>query len=388
MIKHLLKLTWNKKRAHALVMVEIIASFLVLFGLLSFVIRNWELYRQPLGYNYEQVWALNFRWEEIPDSLVNPMLERIRQTAAGFQEVKHASLASINTPFSYNTMNSTISYEESSTMANQYIVDAAYQEVLEIPLASGRWFDAREATKESNSMVINAQCKEALFGENQAVGKVLNFSDKQYTIVGVIGNFKQDGEYQVAEPAIFINKASTPYPPATLLLKLKPGTGAQFEEILMREIGAMTKGWTLELSHLEDGRQDRNRMTLVPLLIFSIIAIFLLLNVALGLFGMLNLSIARRRDEIGLRRALGASGGEVTQQFMGEMLVIALFSLVVGVLIAIQFPLLQFFNLPWTVYAQAIALAGLLIILLVTLCAYYPSRLAATIQPAQALHDE
>jgi putative ABC transport system permease protein len=53
-----------------------------------------------------------------------------------------------------------------------------------------------------------------------------------------------------------------------------------------------------------------------------VVSSFLLINVALGLFGILNVSIAKRRSEIGLRRALGATGRGISRQFVGEMWVL------------------------------------------------------------------
>jgi len=126
----------------------------------------------------------------------------------------------------------------------------------------------------------------------------------------------------------------------------------------------------------------------VPIIIASIVCGFLLINVALGLFGVLNLSITRRRSEIGLRRAIGATGNGVSTQFVGETWVLATFAMLIGLLLAVQFPLLNVFDLQAGVYLTAMGIAVLIIYLIVTLCALFPSRQAALIQPATALHEE
>jgi len=123
-------------------------------------------------------------------------------------------------------------------------------------------------------------------------------------------------------------------------------------------------------------------------LIFLIVSGFLLTNVALGLFGVLNLNIAKRKGEIGLRRAMGATEAKVTGQFLGEIWVLATFSLVIGLVFAIQFPLMNVFDLDKEIYIIAILAAVAIIYIIVTLCAWFPSKQAATIHPAVALHEE
>ena len=89
-----------------------------------------------------------------------------------------------------------------------------------------------------------------------------------------------------------------------------------------------------------------------------------------------------------MRRALGATGAAISGQVLGEILVLTTFGLLLGLLVAAQFPLLGVFNVPAGVYLTAMALAAGGLYLLATVCALYPSRLAAGIQPAVALREE
>lgn len=150
----------------------------------------------------------------------------------------------------------------------------------------------------------------------------------------------------------------------------------------------MLPGWGIEVSYLKESRHNRHNLTLVPVIIFLIVSAFLLTNVALGLFGILNLNIARRKNEIGLRRAMGATEGRVTIQFLGEIWVIATFSLIIGLLFAVQFPLMNVFDLDSEIYITSIFASVAVIYMLVTLCAWLPSKQASRIHPALALHEE
>jgi putative ABC transport system permease protein len=75
-------------------------------------------------------------------------------------------------------------------------------------------------------------------------------------------------------------------------------------------------------------------------------------------------------------------------QFLGEMWVLTVFSIIVGLLFAIQFPILKVFDLQAEVYLMAMTVAVIVIFLIVTLCAWWPSRQASRIHPAIALHEE
>ncbi|MEL6592113.1 MAG: FtsX-like permease family protein, partial [Bacteroidota bacterium] len=111
-------------------------------------------------------------------------------------------------------------------------------------------------------------------------------------------------------------------------------------------------------------------------------------NVALGLFGVLYQNINHRKQEIGVRRAIGSTQSGVSKQFVLEIAVLASMSLVLGLFFAIQFPLLDVFGLKPGIYLLAIAFAVISIYLLVVICALIPSRQAAQLHPAMALREE
>lgn len=148
------------------------------------------------------------------------------------------------------------------------------------------------------------------------------------------------------------------------------------------------KNANVEIEHLVDKRRSKNNFFLIPLIVITIVAGFLIVNVALGLFGVLWYNINTRRGEIGLRRAVGASRSSVSLQLVGEALVLTTLSLITGTFFAIQFPLLNVGNVEAGVYLTALVLAILFIYLLVLICSLYPGRQAAAIYPAVALHED
>ena len=85
---------------------------------------------------------------------------------------------------------------------------------------------------------------------------------------------------------------------------------------------------------------------------------------------------------------MGATGAGIGWQFLGEMMVVTTFGVLLGGLLAAQFPLLNAFDLPVEPYLLAIAAATGAVYLITALCAWQPSRLAAAIQPAVALRED
>ena len=71
-------------------------------------------------------------------------------------------------------------------------------------------------------------------------------------------------------------------------------------------------------------RAAQIKKVVVPMTIMSIVVGFLLIMVAVGLFGVLWQNISGRTQEIGLRRALGASAASVRSQIIGELVLLAL----------------------------------------------------------------
>ncbi|MFC6996331.1 ABC transporter permease [Rufibacter roseus] len=393
MIRHLFKLIWNQKKSNFLLITEIFFSFLVLFAVLSFGIYNYHNYTKPLGFTYDNVWQLWLN-PQTDSTAHNLAVQReLIQRVKSFPEVEHASLSNSNTPFAFSQMNNNLSYGgKKDIQANVFNVQADYQKVLGLEVSQGRWFGPQDKASLHKPIVINQKLKEELFGDEEAIGKLLPINDSsQYAVIGVIDHYRSYSEFDPEEAAYFecINlDEEKSYFWNGLVMKVKPGAGVAFEEKMVRELSRIAKDWTIEVTTLEKMRQSKAKMTTVPMVALGLVCGFLVFNVALGLFGVLWYNINRRYAEIGLRRAIGASSKQIRNQFVGEVLVIATFGLLLGLLLAVQFPLLQVFQLSSAIYWESIAAAAFLIFLLATICAIYPSYQASKIYPAVALHEE
>ena len=389
MLQHLFKLLWKKRKSNFLIMLEIFVAFFILFAVSSLSIYFYRGYIKPAGINAENVWVAYIDFNSSDDSLNRQNRDLLRQRIKSYKEIKSFSFGS---HFPYGNSNSTRGSDDGK--GKKYhtevkSVEEAYPSVLGLKMQSGEWFRDKDidTMQKIKPIVITQHLKEEIFGNDEAIGKLLGEKNEgQERIVGVISNYKHQNDYQFEDNCIFMPIMTDVF--SSVILKTDPSVSAEFEAQFAKSIQNLGKNWTVQIQHLDEMKKDKNQMIIIPLIIAFIIVGFLILNVAFGLFGVLFQNINRRRGEIGLRRAIGASADNISLQFIGEIVVLATFSVILGLFFAIQFPLLKVFDVAPSIYLTGILLAVLLVYLIVIACAWFPSRQAAAIQPAVALHEE
>ncbi|MGI4761411.1 MAG: ABC transporter permease [Janthinobacterium lividum] len=397
MLRHLFTLMWNRKRANGLLILEIFLAFVVLFVVGSVGVYYWRNYRAPLGFEYAHVWKVQMNPGAQPRAEQLASLQRVVARLRGLPGVVTLSRSVDNTPFSFSNNTTEFRAAEGANKPDVYgdVYDAGpeFKEVMGLHMAAGRWFDRRdEAPARYPPIVITELAQAALFPDGQsALGKLIIDNDhERYRIIGVSGAYRAGGELSEPLPGYFdhVSPQDTARAITVLLVRVQPGSGAALEKKVNEEIRAASGGWSSNILPLPDERRTQLKVNLALPGILGVVCVFLLVNVALGLFGVLWLNISQRRSELGVRRALGATAGAISRQVLGEILVVTTFGLLLGLAVAAQFPLLGVFSVKAGVYLTAMVLAAAGLYLLATICALYPSRLAAGIQPAVALREE
>jgi putative ABC transport system permease protein len=404
MIRHYLKLIWNRKRSNLLIMVEILLSFLVVFAVATLSIHYASNYRQPLGFVYQDVWNIEIVTRaggEATEGTPPEVLETLRQVHAAAREFPEVLAAGAATCPPYGSSEWNWS-DDIGTLRLSYgmsQVTDGFGAVMGLELLEGRWFDARDDGMVEVPVVINERLAGEAFGGKEAVGRNMpqnanrdGTRDPEKRVVGVVRAFRQNGEFAAPQNYLFrrhrLDDPTLP-PESNLLLKVRPGTTAAFEERLVKRLQAVAPEWSFEVRPLVQMRRDRFSMMLGPVIGAAVIAGFLLLMVGLGLTGVLWQTVTQRTREIGLRRAKGATIGNIRSQVLGELIVMTSLAVLAGTAIVIQFPLLELMGVvTGGVYAASLVLSAASIYLLTMACAWYPSRLATSVQPAEALHYE
>ena len=387
MIHQLFKLMWNSKRNHSLLIIEIFFSFLALFTVLSFLIYQYANYVRPMGFESDNVLVVWFENSNADSDYLSQQKTAILNRVKAFEEVVSVTVSSNAIPFGM-TRNGEDLHKEDHTVNTRYILgDENYAEVMHIPLAEGAWFNTDANNLKYQPIIINRSLKEDLFGTAPALGQILNKKNSRpKKVVGIIDNYRWRGDFQELERTYIAPMSKNRI--ETLLIKVKEGTTAKFEGQLSKAISAIAKGYQIEIEHLTDKREFANSIIYIPGIIMLIVCGFLIFNVVLGLFGILLSNINKRKGEIGTRRAMGATQFLIAAQFVGEIVIITTFALLIGCFFAIQLPLMGVFGLATEVYIKAIFIAVLVIYLLVIICAFYPSWQASKIHPAVALHAD
>lgn len=397
MFEHMLKLIWNRKKSNAFIMFSMAISFFVLFVALTVLLYQIENYTLPLGFSYENIWAINLDCKGQSPSTIANMLQQITAYVSSIPEIRNHSycFAFLFTPASIRT---TVSFEEQEHNTEWLMADDSFANVLGVTVLEGRWFNESDEGASIPGLVVNKFFQEQIFGNHVSIGKKVLIGDEEYRIIGLIDDFKNTGDltgskvlafnrFSIHDEKIMKDMARDSH--YRLLLKMAPDVTAQFEKPLIHALQTLAPDWSFTLNTMASLRKSALNFSLMLPAILVGICLFLITNVALGFFGMVYYQMNQRKSEIGLRRAMGASRQQILLQVTGESLVMTLFSVVLGSFVAIQIPMLGVFDFVATgIYALALFLSCLFLLGLSFLCSIFPAYRATTVQPADVLHCE
>jgi putative ABC transport system permease protein len=399
--RHLLKLVWSRRKANALVAVEMLVSFLVLLVVTTLGVFCLDNYRRPLGFDYASVWRIAL---EIPgrvgDSAVSGQTQTLLQLFAALRATPGVEAVATGSPTPFSQNGSDREYDRAGRRVayGQAWVSDDFAQVLGMKVVRGRFFSREDDAATWTPVVITESLARELFGDGDPLGQNISGDrdpkgrpQPERRVVGVVPTFRQEGELDPPVDYVFERQrldAPVPDRLGDLLVRVAPGSTAQLEERLVEVSRSVAREWSFRVEPLSEARDRVNRTFLAPLLVVALVAAFLALMVALGLTGVLWLAVTRRTREIGLRRAKGATRGDIRAQVLGEILVLTTLALLPGVLLALQLPLVGALPVSGPVFFTSLALSVAGIYLLAILCGWYPARLATAVEPAEALRYE
>lgn len=412
MIRHILRLVWNRKRTVSLVGLEIFICFLVLAGLGTGLVHYVGLWQRPLGYDWDNVWSVRIHGLGYGDPEDVQKANRISaqallRAAHAMPEVEAAAIAT-NQPYGTGSWTTTTWVGGKVVGLQRTFVSVRQKDVFRINIRQGRWLEETDVAYDYLPIVITQNVAEGMFPGEDPIGQDLpRFDDggqrlppgeipegrdaTVYRIVGVSDNYHRFGELGDDVYAMFIpiNFETSPELPTEIMIRVRPGTSALFEENLLRTFQNIAPQWTFDTGYLADRRRANLLQTAGPMFVLATVGLFLVLMVGLGLVGVLWLNVTRRTSELGLRRAMGASAASVRRQVLGELWALTALAVTAGSVIFLQIPLLGAnFGVPEYVFILGIVFATATLLGFVTLCGLYPAWLATRVQPATALQYE
>jgi len=268
---------------------------------------------------------------------------------------------------------------------------------MRIPLLAGRLFDAEDLAPASGATIINESMARAVWPGEQAVGKKLDGVGKNgepitYQVVGVVGDIRDYRYTATVKPTLYrpCEEISLEGFAPFLFIRTKSDPRALIpairQELKAAEPEMKMPGITIESEVLYDSTQAQ-RTYMLYLVVFAGVGVLLC---AIGVYGVLAYSVARRVREIGIRIAVGAQRGDVVEMVMIEGMRLVFAGAGVGLLAAFWLTRLlrsQLFEVSPNDPAVMAAVVVLLFAVALLAC-YLPARRAARINPMTALRYE
>lgn len=264
------------------------------------------------------------------------------------------------------------------------------------PLLRGRFFSAGDGPDSPPVVIVNdAMARRVWPGRDPVGGRVklgpADSSGPWMTVVGVVGDMRRQGLENEAIPQLFEPLAQNPSRLGTLLVRTSVAdpltmTGSLQAAVRRVEKHAPLYGVTTVENRLGAFLSQRRFQTAL-LIAFSVVA---LLMAAIGIYGLIQYSVAARTHEIGIRVAVGAQASDIFGMIVREGLELSLTGLVLGLVGALwagQAGSSLLFGVTATDPLTFIIVSLLLSAVAMAAC-YFPARRAMKVEPIVALRQE
>jgi putative ABC transport system permease protein len=276
------------------------------------------------------------------------------------------------------------------------IVSSDYLRVMGIPIKRGRGLTERDVAGAPKVALVNDSFVRRFYAGAEALGKQLGGSDG-LEIVGIVGDVRQHLKGQM-EPRAYVSYLQ--FPEAwgrergldRLNLVIRSHGDPMSLATPVRDcVRSVDKDQPVEdLMTLEQRRSDSLVPARLNMILAGAIAVLALVLAAVGIYGVLAHSVARRTREIGIRMALGAESWDVIGSIISMGLRRALVGIVVG--LAAGIALTRFLgSLLFGVDAldaPSFGGAAMILILVAVAACYFPAAKAAKVDPMLALRHE
>ena len=274
------------------------------------------------------------------------------------------------------------------------IADTGYFRAMRTPLLEGRGFTSSDRSTAPKVVVVNSAFARQLLDGGSPIGQRIRVNlwapDSIVEIVGVVGDMRRAGLEVAARAAVFYPYLQQPSRFLSLVIRTESAP-----EELAPAVRALVSGLDRQLpilnletmtSYVAASIDDRR----YPMLLLSLLAGLAVLLSVVGLYGVLAYSVGQRSHEIGLRRALGATGGAIVRMVTGEGFRFVAIGLAVGLaatLLTTRFLGRLLYGLsPTDAVTLALAVGGLLV--MAGLATWVPTRRALRVDPAVTLREE
>jgi len=282
--------------------------------------------------------------------------------------------------------------------ANSTIVATtpALEQIAHLPVRDGQFIDS---VTNQNTAVVGSQLSVDLFGTNQSIGQTFTFRGQVFTVIGVLKHMNNPINY---------NNVDFDH---TAIISLESGKGfnqgiAQIQQINVSAVSVSKLPKVIRASQkqlLANHQQEMDftilsgkeiaeptsKFFLAVTLVMTVIAAISLVVGGIGIMNIMLVGVAERTREIGLRKAVGASNGNIIWQFLTEALIMSFLGGVIGYLGGYAAAFLISTALPfspiitWQIAAVALGIA----VIVGGIFGLYPAIRAAQKDPIESLRQ-
>lgn len=274
-----------------------------------------------------------------------------------------------------------------------------YFQSMQIPLLRGRLFDERDQAETAHVAVVSESLAKTTWPGEDPLGKLVQFGNmdsdlRPFTVIGVVGDIRETSLEAEPEPTFYANA-----------LQRSGGLAGALDMILVArsEIDAATLVPAVRrLVHEIDPQVAPNLQTLgeisadslaerrFQLLLLGVFGTAALLLAIVGIYGVISIHVAQRKEEIGVRIALGATGRNVIRLVVQQGLFLVALGVALGLVgaLAVTRLMQSFLYDISTTDPITFFVVALLLVVAATFACFLPAYRAARVDPVVALRAE
>jgi len=296
------------------------------------------------------------------------------------------------------TVNLTADQKTPTAFAAHYMGDEHALHTMGLKLIAGRNFTPDEIVNRTDNdlpmpsgFIVSKALAAKLFPQGNALGQpIFVENDKPIAIIGIVDRLQ--GPMTVAtgfDSTYSENSVFTPYrligERNVYMVRVQPGQLNAVMKAAEAKLMQLQGNRILQTRSMPEVRADAYRGDHGLIVLLTCICVALLIVTAFGIVGLTSYWVAQRRQQIGIRRALGATRQAIVRYFQTENFMIAAAGATVGIAFAIALNLWMVRSFEMVRMDNSRAIAGALIILLLgQFAVLWPALRAASIPPALA----
>ena len=273
------------------------------------------------------------------------------------------------------------------------VASPGFFKALRVPLVAGRLFDDRDSPTAMPAAVISASLAKKQWPNESPLGKIIQFGNmdgdlRPFTIVGVVGDIREASLAEEAAPTFYAYYRQRPRRASSFYFVLDASAPSASVIAAARRLAhelrpdVPPRFRTMDVV-LADSLADR-RFILLLLGVFGGAALLL---ATLGVYSVISFLVAQRRQEIGVRVALGARSEDVLRLVLRQGATLALIGVVVGAAAALGLTRLIAGLLYGVSATDPISFVGVMALLTIValVASFIPARRASKVDPMTVL---